>query len=97
MTRRDRFMALAYLRAKTNSSASKYVTLPSETQVNPGDTVILRIRAHNADTWFSTTGKAQRFGRASVSLGIPKAVYEAMDVPVGALMDIDMEVIYADP
>lgn len=96
MARTDRFVTLSSLRAKANASSTKYVILPFETQVRPGDMVILKLRVHNAGTWYSISGRAQRCGKASVCIGIPKAVYEALDAPVGSLLDLDMEVIYAE-
>lgn len=96
MARTDRFITLSSLRAKANASNTKYITIPFETQVRPGDMVILRMRVHNASTWYSISGRAQRCGKTSVCIGVPKAVYEALDAPVGTLLDIDMEVIYAE-
>lgn len=95
MVRYDRFMTLATLRVKSGS-VSRYIIFSSEMNIRPGDEILLKVRKHGNERWYSLSSRATRFGVSSSGVYLTKTVWECMEADVDDLLDIDVEVWYAD-
>lgn len=95
MVRYDRFVTLARLRVKSGT-VSRYIVFPSDMGVRIGDEVSLKVRKHGTERWYSTSTRTSKFGSASAGVYIYKTLWECMEADVDDLLDIDVEVWYAD-
>lgn len=95
MVHYDRFMTLTTLRVKSGS-VSRYIIFSSDMNIRPGDQVLIKARKHGNERWYPLSSRATRFGVSSSGAYIPKTVWECMGAEEGDLLDIDVEVWYAD-
>ena len=93
MVRYDRFVTLSRMREK---GVSRYLTFPADLGIRMGDEVSLKVRRHGTDRWYSMSTKATRFGKGTPGVYLNKGLWSCMGAEIDDLLDIDVEVWYAD-